>query len=214
MQLTFRPIDRWDRPETNPRRGSPFKSTHSSTLELLDRELRMLHAEQVVLMVDGTERDCRLDGQLRADARLSSPRVILAFDSEHGPLKYACDAFDHWQENLRAIALGLEALRRVERYGIATRGEQYTGWKAIGSGLAMGAAMTRAEAVAVIIDLTSDRETGTPQFSDDDLDDRGTPGAFLEDAWRHGSKRWHPDAEDGDGEKFYLLTRAHDVLAG
>jgi hypothetical protein len=211
VQLTFRPIDRWDRPETNPRRGSPFKATHSATLELLDRELRMLRAERVVMMVDATERDCRLDGQLRADARLASPRVILAFDSEHGPLKYACDAFDHWQENLRAIALGLEALRRVERYGIASRGEQYTGWKALGSGIAMSAAMTRAEAVAVMLDLTS--VDGVAQFSEDDLDDRGTPGAFLEDAWRHGSKQWHPDL-DGDGEKFYLLTRAHDVLAG
>jgi hypothetical protein len=34
-----------------------------------------------------------------------------------------------WQDNLRAVALGLEALRRVERYGIAQRGEQYAGWR-------------------------------------------------------------------------------------
>lgn len=211
MRLTFRPIDRWDRAETNPRRSSPFKSTYTATLDLLDRELRLLAAERVVLMVDATERDCRLDGQLRADARLSSPRVILAFDSEHGPLKYACDAFLYWQDNLRAIALGLEALRRVERYGIATRGEQYTGWKALGSGIAMGAGMSRKEATTVLQDLTRDGDLIL--YADDDLDDRGRAGAFLDDAYRIGAKRWHPDNEGGDGEKFYLLTKARDVLA-
>lgn len=36
-----------------------------------------------------------------------------------------------WQINLRAIALGLEALRKLDRYGITSRGEQYTGWRAI-----------------------------------------------------------------------------------
>lgn len=210
MRLTFRPIDHWDRAETNPRRSTPFKASYTATMHLLDRELQMLRAEQVVLMVDGEERHMRLDGGLRADARLRSPRVILAFDSEHGPLKYACDAFLHWHDNLRAIALGLEALRRVERYGIATRGEQYTGWAALGSGIAMSAGMSRKEAVAVIIDLTSD---GHDLYSDDDLDDRGAAGAFLEDAYRIGAKRWHPDNEGGDGEKFYLLTKARDVLA-
>lgn len=211
MRMTFRPIDRWPREETNPRSSSPFKASYSATLELLDRELRMLQAENVVLMVDATERDCRIDGQLRVNAYLPTPRVILAFDSQHGPLKYACDAFLHWQQNLRAIALGLEALRRVERYGIATRGEQYTGWKAIGSGIAMGAAMTRKEAVTIMQDLTA--LDGVIQYADDDLDDRGRAGAFLEDAWRNGSKQHHPD-NGGDGEKFFLLSRAHDTLLG
>src|SRR6185503_14116675 len=39
-----------------------------------------------------------------------------------------------WRQNLRAIVLGLESLRRVERYGIANRGEQYTGWQQLPSG--------------------------------------------------------------------------------
>src|SRR4029077_707905 len=46
--------------------------------------------------------------------------------------------------------LGLEALRKVERYGIAKRGEQYTGWKALppGSGAEVGVErrMTRRQA--------------------------------------------------------------------
>jgi hypothetical protein len=60
--------------------------------------------------------------------------VTVAFDSKHGSLKYTADKFATWQENLRAIALGLEALRKVDRYGVTTRGEQYTGWKALPAG--------------------------------------------------------------------------------
>ena len=76
------------------------------------------------------------------------PAVIIAFESKHGPLKYATDVFDHWHANLRAIALGLEALRKVERYGITQRGEQYTGFRTWNSGIEMPAAqMTELEAL-------------------------------------------------------------------
>src|SRR5947208_1880483 len=78
-----------------------------------------------------TESDIRLDGRPRARAVASHPGVVLAFDSRHGPLKYAVDTFDRWQDNLRAIALGLEHLRAVDRYGVTRRGEQYTGWRQI-----------------------------------------------------------------------------------
>jgi hypothetical protein len=46
-------------------------------------------------------------------------------------LLYACDRFWRWQHNLRAIALGLEALRLVERYGIGDAHQQYAGYRAL-----------------------------------------------------------------------------------
>jgi hypothetical protein len=56
--------------------------------------------------------------------------------------------------NLRAIALGLEALRKVERYGIAERGQQYAGFAQIGAGTAMGQSldhvMTADEAARIV----------------------------------------------------------------
>src|SRR5690606_5164123 len=94
------------------------------------------------------EDDIRLDGLPRANARPGHQGVVLAFDSKYGPLKYATDTFDRWQDNLRAIALGLESLRRVDRYGITKRGEQYTGWRQLPAGgesePPMGAAAARA----------------------------------------------------------------------
>jgi len=134
MDVTFRPIDQWPQPPTKARRRSQFKAGYSSTLELLDRELGHLNARRVVVQLHLEEREIRLDGMPRANTRPSSPGVILSFESKHGPLRYLTDVFDRWEDNLRAIALGLEALRKVDRYGITRRGEQYTGWRAIEGG--------------------------------------------------------------------------------
>ena len=41
---------------------------------------------------------------LRATARTWTPRVRVAFDSNFGPLTYATDRYDWWQDNIRAIA--------------------------------------------------------------------------------------------------------------
>jgi hypothetical protein len=58
----------------------------------------------------------------------------VSLDSRHGSLTYATDAYDGWQANVRAIALSMQALRAVDRYGVSTKGEQYRGWSAIDSG--------------------------------------------------------------------------------
>lgn len=113
------------------RRPDPFKSRLSDTLHLLEAELRRLRADEVVIELAVMEGEIRLDGWPYADARPTHPGVVISFDSRHGPLRYGTDAFPNWQANVRAIALGLESLRRVERYGIGKRGEQYVGWRAL-----------------------------------------------------------------------------------
>lgn len=59
-------------------------------------------------------------------------RLLTAQDT----FQFAVDKFPSWQDNLRAIALGLEALRKVERYGFVKDDEQYTGFKALTAGAA------------------------------------------------------------------------------
>lgn len=133
MELIFRPLERWDR-LVGARPHSPFKAPYQATIDLLEREARLLGARRVVVELAIRESDLRLDGQPYAGTRPDHPGVTVAFESRHGPLKYTADHFATWQENLRAIALGLEALRKVDRYGMTSRGEQYTGWKALPSG--------------------------------------------------------------------------------
>lgn len=149
IQATFRPISSWPGERRHHHSRSPFSAGWSTTLSDLDRELRALGAERVVIEIDVDETMIRLDGWPRADARPASPAVVLSFESRYGPLRYATDVFRSWQDNLRAIALGLEALRRVDRYGITRRGEQYTGWRQLTAGAGSGP-FTKEEAAAVI----------------------------------------------------------------
>jgi len=130
--MTFRPLPAWPYPEQT---GRPdlFKAPYSSTLTILERELEYLGAEDVILGVVASGADIRLDGQLKANARVQHPGVELSFTTpKRGRMVFHTDAFrryaDSWQSNLRAIALGLEALRKVDRYGITSTDEQYAGF--------------------------------------------------------------------------------------
>lgn len=129
--IVFRPVDVWPAAETRNRRRASFKASLGSTMALLGRELLALNARVVVAQIAMTEADFRNDGIPYANARASHPGVVIAFESKFGPLKFAVDTFTTWEDNLRAIALGMEALRKVDRYGVTKRGEQYTGWKAL-----------------------------------------------------------------------------------
>lgn len=129
--VSFRPLER---PVECLHRYSPFKAPWSRTVSLLARELRMLGAKRAVMQVDLREQDFRIDGIPRSDRRAQSPGVVLSLDTKFGPLRYEVGTYSHWEDNVRAIALGLEALRAVDRYGVTRRGEQYAGWKQLPTG--------------------------------------------------------------------------------
>lgn len=207
MILTFRPL-------TNPlahwgeegRKPSLFKSSYADTLAQLEEEIWHLGATDVFLQVIAAPTDVRLNGQLRANAKVEHPGVILTIDTEdYGTLVYETDRFTgtynrpSWQQNLRAITLGLAALRKIERYGIAKRGQQYAGYRELGAGTPMPAAsMTLEDAAALLMPKE-------PQWIlDADLGD-------MKEAFRQLSKSAHPDA-GGDPETFRHLTEARDLL--
>jgi len=103
---------------------SPFSATWSTTLDLLDREIWFLGGRKWVLQIDVPERWINRDGTLSARAAVATPAVRVSFGSDHGPLTYGCDRRRTkltGQDNVRAIALSLEALRKVDRYGVAGR---------------------------------------------------------------------------------------------
>lgn len=144
LEWRVKPIDRWLGERSEKRKSHPFRTEGryghrhgvdwSSTTTLLERELRMLKAVPgtVILQMEVTDRDIRKDGWIRANASPRGPGVILTFESRlHGHLSYPCDSFTDWQANVRAIALALEALRKVSRYGVGRHGESYRGWKAL-----------------------------------------------------------------------------------
>jgi hypothetical protein len=137
VKLTVRPISAAARARMtgNGTESSMFRSTWTSTQDLLEREVRMLRGRGVILMIDVAEADIRLDGKLRADAKPFTSAVAVAFESPtKGPLLFCCGRYRKWQDNVRAIALGLEALRAVDRHGIVRSTEQYEGFRQIAGG--------------------------------------------------------------------------------
>jgi hypothetical protein len=133
--VTFRPLER---PVPSGRAMSPFKAGWTSTVRALAKELRAHGARQAVLEIGFREQDLRLDGLPRADRHARTPGVVLSFKATAVPgapqLRYEVGTYSDWRDNIRAIALGLEALRAVDRYGVTKRGEQYAGWKALPAG--------------------------------------------------------------------------------
>jgi hypothetical protein len=166
--LKVGPIREWPGELTRERRFAPFKTSEfdsyrrrstplSSTLELLDRELRMIGGRGAELLVAIAPADFRLDGKPRAQAKAAHPGVILSFDSNVGHLSYPCDTFTTWQDNLRAIALALEALRKVDRYGVTKRGEQYRGFMALEATAAPAGFADVNAALRYLVDVASKR---------------------------------------------------------
>lgn len=147
ISYTFRPLPVWPHEITSPRTEAQFKHrtgvnygreriSFEQTMTDLEREVWALGCrDEVVFGVGLNEFDIRQDGRPRANARSHiHPGVELSFNSRHGRLTYATDVFTTWQDNVRAIAKALEALRMVERYGVAKRGQQYTGFALLQAG--------------------------------------------------------------------------------
>jgi hypothetical protein len=191
------PIGEWPGALTAKRRPSNFASPMKSTLDTLSRELYQLNAKNVRLQVAIDASQFRLDGYPRATAKAVHPGIILTMDTNVGALSYPCDTFTTWEDNLRAIALALEALRKVDRYGVTKRGEQYRGFLAIEGATAMPAGFaTRKEALAFLSGLIPGTNTLGMRYS-----------AII----RAAKRAAHPDT-GGTAELFQRVTLAESVL--
>lgn len=179
VPLQVRPLSHYPVPETATRKASPFKASIGSTMQLLNKELRLLGATQVIIEADFLEGQIRLDGWPKVDARPRTPRVVLSFvHRTAGALRYPCDTYRTWVDNIRAIALCLEALRAVERHGVVRRAEQYTGWRA----LPASTTPTLTSSAALLAELS-----GLP--AERILTDAGV----FREAARAAQKQAHPD---------------------
>ncbi|WP_248240593.1 hypothetical protein [Microbacterium kunmingense] len=199
--LQVAPIREWPGELTRTRSRSMFKAGLSDTLQLLDREVWHLtenrsQRESAELLVAIPAGDAwRLDGRPRASAVAEHPGVIFSIESKFGALSYPCDTFTTWQDNLRAIALALEALRKVDRYGVTKRGEQYRGFLAIEATAAPAGFSTAADAEAFL------RSWCGPAWADQP----------LRRVFREAQRTTHPDMS-GDAATFQRVSLAEAKL--
>jgi hypothetical protein len=212
MNATFRPMPVWPHPVTKNRRGRyTFSAPWSDTLDKIDYEVDRLRGSNVIIGAGFEERDIRQDGMPRANANVPRhPGIEISFDTKHGRLVYATDVCEFWQHNVRSIALGLEALRAVDRYGITRKGEQYAGWRELPSGIAMGPApMTRDEAAGLLAFYAGYDDESFIQRIVEDSD-------YREHTYRLAAKNTHPDTPGplASDETFKKIHQAREALRG
>lgn len=196
-------------PDADRIRG-PFRKTWGQVLDDLRFETEKLLArdDSVVIQTFHDERDVRANGQLRADARQPRwPGVVVRFDVPSDdlkawtPMSFECDQYSTWQSNVQAIAGALEALRKVDRYGVSSRGKDkahYTGYKALPS--AEGKTSSRQAAAEFI-----SRHSGVP------IKEILFSNTALSSAYRKAASKLHPD-KTGNTEEFAKLTEARSTL--
>jgi hypothetical protein len=126
MSLSYTIVDLppvWPGKRMQYPKDPPFKSATAATFKALERELGTrygLGASKITFALELKRgaMDLRADGKLKSDARPGRP-VILSFRDRSGELQvYPCDTYKWWEDNLHAIAVVLEDLRRAERYGV------------------------------------------------------------------------------------------------
>ena len=194
IDARFVPIDNWPGAVTPEwkRKRAPFRSAYAKTLDLLESELKHLKASDILIQAHLRREDIRNDGWPRSAARPSKPGVIVTFKGAGGQMSFPCYRFDGWEDNLRAIALSLEALRMVDRYGVTRNNEQYRGFTALPP-----ASDGRAYAITFLSRMTGWQESQV----------KGDP----QGAYRLAARACHPDT-GGNERLFHELQRHWSAL--
>jgi hypothetical protein len=122
----------WKRTTTS-RTHLPGHQPFGMSRNRLIRELRLLGAKNYVL---STDVPVRRDGLPYADFRRpSDPGVAVYFEHRKRRMCLACDRYAWIEDNVRAIALTIEALRGIERWGASDMIERaYSGFTALPEG--------------------------------------------------------------------------------
>lgn len=215
LNIQIRPITQWHGKENDYPQTSRFKCGYKVTLGQLEDELAKANYVEgsVVIEMFIDQSRITMDGtRLRADAKPFKEGIILRFSrwtgrlvsrgdqkvSETQDISYPCDAFDAWQDNLRAVALSMESLRRVERYGVFKYDD-------IISRLALPSAegkVSTKESAAAFLAQHSGVSMKEILFSD----------TARATAYRKAAHALHPDKTGGVTEDFVKLTEANKVL--
>lgn len=139
------------------------------------------------------------------------PGVVVEITVPGGKLIYACDKFNRWQDNLRAIALTLQRLRLASIYGVLDQGEQYIGSRALpppGASL-LTPVMSVEAAAAFIAKVNAAGETPDPNVAEVIV---RSPDNYR-GAYRAAAAKLHPDNNDQRvGQDWHTLLAAKSVL--
>lgn len=103
--------------------------TVSDAIKRLSAELARLGATNEIL---STNVETRLDGLPRSNQpEPSDPGAAVYFKLKGKPRCLACDRWNRVADNIAAIAQHIDALRRIDRYGVGTMEQAFAGYAAL-----------------------------------------------------------------------------------
>ena len=203
--ITVKPY-KWDRKETPERRDAPFRAAWRETVRLLRQECNAIDGFDIMILMDVQPCDIKMNGFVYADAVAGHPGVQIGLSSRHGRLMYACDRFNDWQDNVRAIALTLERLRKAEAYGVVQRGEQYQGFVALPMPDTLAPeSLSPADEIYAVADWLSQRSKVVRS-------DILTSALKFQKAYRQAAQALHPDRRGGSEIEFKKLQQVKTRL--
>lgn len=208
IEARWQPMQKRVNTTGRTRKGS-FGARHLTVMDDLERELRALGAEDIVIEGGFLIHQIRNDGWPRGSASPLHQDIRLNFNGKHGAMSFSCGTYNRWEDNLRAIGLVMQDLRLMAEKGVGTGTEQYRGWSALPpstGGIVAGEWANAEEAAREIAVLA-----GEWWVAGDDptlmIGDR----SLLADAFRAAAKRCHPDAGGSDAQ-MARLNRARDYI--
>lgn len=155
----------------------------------IQKEVRALGGQSLVI---STNVELRQDGLPYSNRRApDDPGAAVYFRlftlSKDRPIVFACDKWNRVEDNLRAIAKHIEALRGQERWGVGSRDQAFTGYTAL-----PGPGQTASSVWWEILGVNPGDELAT-----------------IKKAWIAKSWEAHPD-HGGSHERAVIINNAWD----
>lgn len=197
LDARFKALPKWNREPGLQHLNSQFKTAYNKTLDKLEHELRKLDAHDVVIEAGYRLDQIRNDGWPRGGMSPSHPGAVLYFRSKEGPLCFPCGTYRSLEDNMHAIALTLENLRAIDRYGVTLAHQQYLGFAALPAPATTGTVEQAALLFATLAAVPKDYILESAE-------------AFRS-AYRKACAQLHPDA-GGDRNAWTAMQNAAVLL--
>jgi hypothetical protein len=174
--------DGW--PRTTSLQVSKFKTATDKARKKLLGEISLMGGTMPVI---SSNVPLRADGHLRADREPVDAGVAVYFQRNGRGMVFACDRYDYVRDNLHALALTIEAMRGIERWGASEMMER---------------------AFSGFLQLNAEND-GTSWWKTLQLSPDATVEQ-IERAYREFAKLAHPDAPGGSDTAMSALNLARD----
>lgn len=170
-------------PRAPEHKVASFKVSYDESVHQLADELERFGADSAYI---STDQELRVSGTPRRDCQPVTQGAALYFDRNGKQLCIPCDVFLTVRDNIRAIGLTIESMRRMERYGTSQMVEAaLTGFAA----LPAMASESNIKAWHVVLGVSPD-----------------APAAVITAAYRALSKTAHPDGGGSEAQWQELRT--------